>query len=240
MSKRTKDEMNLTIRGVPFFGFWWSGKENIVSFGMKTGLSRNVHLTILLHDNILNAHITDTAKDPKKVWEMEMSLDELKQIAMKSMTSFIKRYYWYQKYYQSRPDILETLGISPELGQQPRKNHDMVNYIKVFNNEDPFIKKRIRKGVREGFRPGLIFKGDDTYFICPLDKKNIFIVNAEIKKTPLWKIPTTQGFFRFIDYLDEEGILEDFFRLNEEKMNQMKVTLLGVLAEEGIHYKLED
>ena len=232
--------MYLTLKDMPFFGFWWSGNETGVSFGMKTGLSRNVHLTLFLRDNIINAHITDTAKDPRKVWEMEMSLEELKQIAMESMPSFIKKYYWHQRYYQINPDLLETLGLTPELEHRSWKNYDIVSYIKAFQTEEPLIKKRIRKGFKEGFRPGFIFTGDDTYFICPMDKKNIFIVNAEIKKTPLWKIPTTQGFFRFMDYLDEEQIFEEFTKMNEEKMEQMKVTLLGVLAEEGIDYELED
>lgn len=235
MSKRVKDEINLVVKDIPFIGFWWSGNDTGVSFGLKTGMSRNVHFTVYLRNNIMNAHITDTIKNPKKVWEMEISIADLEMIAKEVMTTMIKKYPWYRRYYQLNEYILDKMGLSPDKREETKRNWDMAETIKYHYMDDILVKRRMRKALKEGFRPGFIFKGEETYFVCPIDKKNMFIVNAEVQKTPLWKIPTVQGFFRFMDYLDEEKIFEQFAQMNKEKMEQMKVTLLGVLAEAGIN-----
>jgi hypothetical protein len=234
MSKRIKDELDIHIENIPFLGIWTSGNETGASMGFKTGMSRNVHLTTYFRNGILNAHIRDTAKEPSKVWEMEMTIDELRDNFEEFKETCFKRYYWFQRYFQLNKNLLHTIGLSKDSKEFNARNLDFASLLKVAYKEDLYFKKRIRKGYSEGFRPGFIVIGEDTYFVCPINKKQMFIVNTEIEKTPMWKVPITQGIHRYLDYLDEEQILEQSERFSKDKINEIKVTLLGVLAEEGI------
>ncbi len=231
MNKRVKRDIDITIRGTPYFGMWISRKEDIMHFGIKTG-SRNVHVTMLVYDDILNCHITDEDRDPKKVWEMEISVSDLEEISAELMKTIVKRYRWYQTYYQLSPSLHDSMMTMSEIGRS--KEFDMTPMLTDFADQNILMKKRIRVGLRDRHNAGLVPKGDDLFIVLPMDKKWILSVNSDVRKSPLWRVPTVQGMSRYLDYLDEENVLETSRKFSPERQKQLKATVLSVLADAGI------
>ena len=218
------------IRDIPFFGMWWSSREFGGSFGIRMrGLSRNVHLTIVLRDGILNCHITDTAKKPEKVWEANMPICEFETISEEFLATCVRRYYWFQRYYHFSDSLLETLRVLGDSGGM--REYDVAPLYEAFLDEDIFVKKRIRKGFHEGQKIGFISKGDDLFFVISFSQKNMIIMNSDPKKTPFGRTPTFQGFLRYMDYLEEERILEQTDLLEPGKKKQIEAAFLSMLTE---------
>lgn len=230
MSQRKKWDTNLMIRDIPFFGMWWSGREFGASFGIKTkGLSRNVHMTIVFRDGILNCHITDTAKTPTKIWESEISIHELKLISEEFLASCVRRYYWFQRYHQLSDSLVETLRVLGDSGGT--REYDVAPLFEAFLDEGVLVKKRIRKGFHEGQKMGFIIERDDAFFVIPFSRRNMIVMNSDPMKTPFSRIPTVQGFARFMDYLEEEQIVEQTDLFKPEKKKQVEAALMSMLAD---------
>ena len=229
MSQRKKWGTNLMIGNAPFFGMWWSSRDFGISFGIKMkGSPRSVHLTIVFRDDALNCHITDTAKNPKKVWEANMSVVEFFPIYQEFQATCMRRYYWHQKYYQLDDGIVETMRVLEN--SKGTEEYVVAPLLEAYLNEDIFVKKRIRKGFHEGQRFGFIFEGDDPFFVIPFSKKNMFVTNSDLRKTPFWRIPTVQGFPRYFDYLEEEGLLEQAILFEPDRKIQVEAALMSILA----------
>jgi hypothetical protein len=231
MSKREKRGIDFTIGGTPFVGMWISRTEDMMHFGIKTG-SRNVHVTMLVYDDILNCHITDEDRDPKKVWEMEIPVSDLEEIAAELMRTIPMRYRWFQTYYQLSPSLHDSMVALSEIERS--KEFDMTRMLVDLADQDFVVKKRIRLGLRDLHNAGLLPKGDDLFIVFPMDKKWIFAVNSDVRRSPLWRVPTVQGMERYLDYVDEENVIETSRKFSPERQKQMRAAVLSVLADAGI------
>jgi hypothetical protein len=228
---RNTTNQNISIAGIPFIGFWWSGNDTGLSVGLKTGLSRNIHITTFLRDDVLNCHITDTGKSPSKIWEMKLPISSMESIADEFINTSIQKYSWFKRYYQLSPDLYQVLAYSFNQSNMNFINYDVEPVIRGFLNEDALVRKRIRSGYHEGARLGFIFEDDNDYIVFPLDKNQIFIHNTDIKKTVLWKFPFTQGLFRYLDYIEQEQILDQSKKFSKEKMDQIGTAIMGIIGE---------
>jgi hypothetical protein len=233
MSQRRTSYTNLAIRDVPFLGMWWSGREFGGSFGIRMkGVSRNVHLTVVLRDGVLNCHITDTAKKPEKIWEANMPIREFETISEEFMASCVRRYYWFQRYYQFSDSLLKAIrGLGNSGGM---REYDMAPFFEAFLEKDIFVKKRIRKGFYEGQKIGITSEGDDLFFVIPFSRKNMIIMNSDSRKTPFGRTPTIQGISRYIDYVEEERILEQTDLFEPDRKKQIEAAFVSMPTEGGL------
>ncbi len=230
MTERIQSSTTFTVKHIPFFGLWWSSRGSGGSFGIKNSdSSRNVHVTIYLRDDIFNCHITDTAKDPEKVWEKEMHVSEFESLYHEFVSNCVKRYFWHQKYLQLSDEVLETIKSLGEQGGL--EEYDATPLFEDYLTEDILVKKRIRTGFYEGQKMGFLPRRKELFFAIPFEKRKMVVINTAIHKTPFWNIPTVQGFTRYFEYLDEEQILEQAILSDPERRREMEAALHGMLAE---------
>lgn len=223
------DSSDFQIGSTKIKGLWLRGTENGVNIGIKTNKKGcNIHLTIYFDakSKFLNAHITDERKKTKKVWEEEMDVREIEIISKEIEEKCVKRYLWYQKYYQLNSKLLQSFEFSED---SPLPKVDLGEIIKVANFEDILIKKRLRTGYKEGSVLGLIFKKDECYMVIPAEHK-MFILNSDLRKTPLGELPTVKGIYRYFDYLEEERIYEKLNLITEELKAKVQMEIIEMLG----------
>ncbi len=233
-----KKDIVLHAKGTPFIGIWMQGTDVRLSIGLKARIqNRNIHLTIYFNnaDKTLNAHITDTGKIPKKVWEKVVHVDEILPIANEFIEKGLKRYYWFNYYWQFSRELMDAIVYSWEPMNYFEKGIDFTKILGAIAREDALVKTRIRKAyIKNRFKPGFYFKHGDTYFVIPINNKYMMKINTDVRKTPLMKLPTVEGLFRYFDYLEEEHILEQMKDLTEEKILKVKNIIIESLADAGI------
>jgi hypothetical protein len=230
MNDRIKRSTTFTFKRIPLSGMWLSGRGFGASFGIKNpSSSRNVHVTVYFRDEILNCHITDTAKDPERIWEKEMHLSEFETLYHEFISKCIRRYYWHQKYLRLSDRVLNTIKSLGETGGL--EEFDATPLLEGYLNEDFLVKTRLRTGFYEGQKMGFLPRRNELYFTIPFEKRKMVIINSDTRKTPFWKIPTVQGFTRYFEYLVEEEILERAVMSNPERRKQLEAAFHGMLAE---------
>ena len=230
MTERIQSSTTFTVKHIPFFGLWWSSRGSGGSFGIKNlSSSRNVHVTIYLRDDIFNCHITDTAKDPERVWEKEMHISEFETLYHEFVSNCVKTYYWHQKYLQLTDDVLDTIKSLGEQGGL--EEYDATPLFEDYLTEDILVKKRIRTGFYEGQKMGFLPRRKELFFAIPFEKRKMMVINSDIRRTPFWNIPTVQGFTRYIEYLEEEQILEQAIMSYPERRRQLEAAFHGLLAD---------
>ncbi|TET90293.1 MAG: hypothetical protein E3J35_07275 [Methanomassiliicoccales archaeon] len=232
MNKRTTIKSDIVVRGVPFVGMWSTGNETGISFGIRTGQLRNIHVTSYTRDGIMNCHITDTAKDPQKIWEQEIPISDIENLHDEFVKHHVKRYYWFQRYLQFSDrfvDALMTWGKTKGV-----REYDIGPIFEALLSNDILTRKRIRKGFQEGMRAGVVRRGSDIYFVAPFEKKKMLFMNTDVKKNIFWRLPPTQGYDIYFDYIEKEGIIEDSGIFSSEKKELVKAAFLGLMADAGI------
>ncbi len=235
MGKR--EYLDLSINKIPLLGIWMGPTTSGVSIGFRMP-GRDVHLTTYFDQEkmLLNSHITDSMKSPKKQWEMWMSLANPEELMKEFMKQSFKRYYRFSTYYQLSDELHQLMGL--QAGGIP-KNFDIKPMLSGFLAEDSLVKRRIRRGFREDPKLGIIFRRNDTYLAMPLDERMMFVINMEPTRSAFWKFPPFQGLHRYLEYLEKEGLDEQLLTMDEEKKQMLSAEILGVLAEHGIEPDLD-
>jgi hypothetical protein len=231
MSNRHSGGYGMSIKGVPFLTMWYSGTDTGFSIGIKH-LERNIHLTMCSRKNLLNFHITDTKKDPQKVWEVEMTPDELLRRTERVIKRLIRFYWWGSKYYQFS-DNLHDIIESYSSDSISTRDIELDPFVIELSSDDFTQKKRIRDGYHQGMRAGIVYRKDELYIVVPITRYRLVEINVDFFKSPLNELPPIQGFSRYFDYLDEERIFETSPHFNEEYRDRCKVAILGLLSEAG-------
>ena len=54
-------------------------------------------------------------------------------------------------------------------------------------------------------------------------------INADITKTPLIKLPTIEGLYKYFEYLEREHIFEQMKEFSEINIQNMRNVLIGPL-----------
>ena len=233
MTGRQKGKYGMSIRGIPFLSLWYDGNDTGVSFGIKH-LDRDIHLTMYSRGEILNFHISDSGKIPRKVWETEMTVDELLHLTKKIIRKINRYYWWGSKYYQFSDNLHKIL-------ESHNKNNvlfselDLDPFIKEICSKEFLQKKRIRDGFNEGFRVGLIPSRSDWYIAIPFTRYRMVKINVDLFKSPLRKFPSIEGMARYIQYLDDEGMFEKSEYFDEEYRDNCKSAIIGLLSEMGLY-----
>lgn len=234
MNKNIIEKKDVVFENIPIIGMWFSYNETRLSFGLRTKLkNRNIRLTTFCDGNVLNTHLKDSGKEKELIWFNEIPISEVIEIAHELQNTLLKQYYWFQTYFQFSEKLFETLINSGRTFEEKNKDYDISIFIKAFLTENSLIKKRIRKGYYEGKKPGFIFQKDNVYLVFPYEKKKMLIMNADLRKTPLYKFPTVEGLYKFFDHIEKEEILENSPRYNEEHWKQLQAAYISLLSQKG-------
>jgi hypothetical protein len=241
MSDRFRSDINYLFNGVPYIFVWTSGNKTGLSMGVKTDLTRNVHLTIYFRENILNTHITDDdGTNKRKVWEKKMSVDEIKEIGIGLMDELLSEYSKEQEYFQLSSILTNKITTNQFSFERKMNNYDITNFIDEFLEDNSLVQKKIIDGFKEGHKPGLLIEDEDTFLVIPFDDSKIFKMNTDIRKTPFFQFPTVEGLCEYFDYLDREGIIEKSKRYDQKHWERMQAAMIGFLNERGFEYEGQD
>lgn len=197
---------NLTFYGTRFFTLWYSGNDTGGSFGVAWG-ERNVHLTVWFRGDIMNCHITD---DDNRIWEKTMTLTELKAILAKTQEKCIGNWSAREKMIVLDPERLDAWKKNSTT-QGRREDVDLGGYIRdilpVFL-ESGGIEARIGNIMKGSILFGLQYRRFKWHFVIAAPSGEMLRWPVDPTKGPLRRVPTIQGFRRYMKYLEKEGFFD--------------------------------
>lgn len=227
--------MSLILRDVNLSVIWCSGNETGYSIGFKTGIKgRNIHLTSYSRNGVLNCHLTDTGKDPPKVWEKYMREDDFERLGERFSKECLKKYRWYHSYYPLSFDYEKLIETKQKNEKTELWEYDFEKWLDGFLSKGALIKTRLRKAYKNGPNIGFFNSKGKSYIAIPLEKNLMLAIDTDLEKTPFWEIPIVQGYSRLIDYLTQERIFEQMKTLTPEDKEDFKNALIGTLLDKGV------
>lgn len=196
----------MTLYGTRIFTFWYSGNNTGGSYGVAWG-KRNVHLTVWFRDEVMNCHITD---GDRKVWEKAMTLAELRIVFERMQKKCIGR--WRQN---ERMIILdpERLNVLKEYSMVNANEHDVDLGGYIRDILPAFLKSggaatRIGDAMAGSPIFGLQYRRFKWFFVIATPTGEVLRWPVDPAKGPLRKVPTVQGFCRYMKYIDKEGFFD--------------------------------
>lgn len=190
-------------------------KDGLVFF--LPGAGRDAHLTYYVRDGKMNVHITDTSKKPSKVWDSgPISVDELVKKIERRFRRTLMKYHPNQKMYVFSPEIMSMLlSANSELAAKEGGHGAAIDFFQLaraFVNEYDdkramkkiFIKDAHRLNIPFGF----LSSKTQTYMVIPLEDGHCARINMDIRRGILGAVPMGRALDAWMDYLDEEGILD--------------------------------
>lgn len=210
-SSRAKQRLAVTVDDIVLteFGFI-EASSGIIVFMRLPG--RDIHLTYYLRDGRVNCHITDSAKNPPKVWEVEMDAKELVEKVTRSFGRSVTRYEWNETYLMLQEPLMRLMTqFSVFPGESGEYNLlDTIRILSSARGEDDLLKRtRIRDGLKIGNRLGFQYSATQSYIVFPLDEKTCFRMNADIRRGFLGRTPFAMGIQRYMRYIETELTEED-------------------------------
>jgi|WetSurMetagenome_2_1015567.scaffolds.fasta_scaffold238337_2 hypothetical protein len=243
MGKKKRHTTVVTIRDTPIIeGGFNESKDGFIYHCNTPG--RNIHLTCYSRDGKVNAHIKDSDFGDEKVWEVEMSVDEVNTQAHKWVMTSIKQYHGNKKYWQMKDDFFLSLRNLFQTNLMDSKvEFDLEKIIKdigLMKGKSQLVKwVRIRDGI-ETKAPGLLFSKTQSYLVAPINEHQMVQFNTNLKKTIFGMTPFGMGIMTYYRYLEKKGILTKQQILNDPMKKKALTALEASLIMETQGIKTSD
>jgi len=202
--KLSADELNLVTYGIT------ETTSGVILYVKKKG--RNVHLQMYSRDGRMNAHITDTAKTPERVWEMDVRIEDMAKNLNKAFKKADRRYNWNEKYCVFDAEFLKALNLPTSLNGQIPPESNLLDMFRcaLIMNRDRLITQRIsiRDGLRSGPVIGYQFSKTQTYVVVPIDQHRCFKMNLDWRRNYMRYVPFLVGLHKYEDYIERENLID--------------------------------
>lgn len=206
--KRKRQRIALTVDDIALLEFGFAESSSGMIFYMRLP-GRDIHLTYFERNEEINCHITDSQREPQRVWEISMGTQELAERLTRALRRSVSRYNWNEKYWMFQQPMLDLMGQfsgTDEGDESSRFNLlDTVRLVSSLEREEDLIlRARIREGMALGNRPGFQYSLSQSYIVFPFDERMCFRMNADYRKSYVGKTPFGMGILRYMKYLQEE------------------------------------
>lgn len=206
--KRKRQRLALTVDDIALMEFGFAESSSGVIFFVRLP-GRDIHLTYCERNGAINCHIKDTQKEPQKVWEVEMGVQQLAERLKRVLMRSVSRYNWNETYWMFQQPMLDLMGqFSGIEGGAEKTNFNLLDTVRLVSSlkreEDLILRAKIREGLALGNRPGFQYSLTQPYVLFPLDERMCFRMNADIKKSFIGKTPFGIGILRYMKYLETE------------------------------------
>lgn len=238
MSQRFYKRIRAGFGPYTLLGFWVSGKKNYAHFGIEMpGLKkRNVHLTIGCKNDIIDCHVADYdynkgtriypwRADPLPIKELEPLLEEVSE-------PLICDY--------AEDDEYEELDLSPwtryvdDLDWEGRKvaKFDFLPIFQKAISGTLLTRRRIIDGFIDGNKPGMLMDQEYPVFVIPYEEGQMLKLDFGPDNPLFNKLPYMGGFEAYMEYVDSEGLMEEYFERNMPPVEEIEAAIMGIISKE--------